>query len=959
MINCNHLTKRYKNGDDFVVALDDVSLSFPGTGLVAIIGESGCGKSTLLNLLGGLDNPDSGEIVFEGRPLPSGSELDDYRKDAVSFCFQQANLLPDLTVRENITLCSKFVSPKKVEAICERLGIKNEIDRKASTLSGGQAQRAALARALYRGSPLLLCDEPTGSLDEGAAESVFSLLKSLSSSRLVIVVTHNKTLADDYADRVIELKGGKVVKDETKEQQNEEAPVLLPERDNVKNRLNLKMLLHCFSSHPVRSFFSALMLGFGFGALIPLLSVVTKNGSALVASSVASSSSPSFVIKKSQFANAYSPNNMFPDEVAGITDESYLPVYQYSLGLGYGHSSPYIPSDYIAETSWRNDWVDTLFATKTSGIAAGSEGALTPLGLTLLSGAYPKENECLISDVQYSLFAKYGFIGADGHRYSSVEITSPSTFLSFSPKIDARINQKTIRLSISGVLETGFDRSSYNISNTGSFSTEISKSILSQESTFSPYSLLFVSEDVISENFGASTNYVALGDLQTCLFDSKNTGVRSLRRLDLANSSLACFAKDGCAVPLGLFGTVYGGQDLMLEGIETKDYVSCLSFYSDFNEISSENRYFDSSFLFADYLPAKASNLSLLAVGNYVSKNGLPDGEAYSSFLTFAKEQYEDASKTLKREIPDFDSGNVKAQGYLKSLYVWYLSTPEMHLTGASSLNIREGGYAHNEFGEASGLQITKEFIDSLLEKEGFSSKQINLDFARSTRDEDNLSRTVSISGLNLVDDKTLHVPSYLIDDLKHFLGDSGPIRFLLVKNTHSKNQVSRYASGFNNELGHYCLSAPALTSYEYFGDYVFSNFALLSGLLGGSFSLLSVALLALMLKQVSGERAKEMALRRCLGESKKDVFLALFAQSFVFGLIGFILSSILGALFSGLLNSVFLKGVATSLRFFSINFWSVLACLGMILLCCVVSSVFFALKGARQSLAMNLSRNS
>lgn len=959
MIDCSRVTKKYKNGGGFVAALNDVSISFPDKGLVAVVGESGSGKSTLLNLLGGLDQPDSGEILFNGQPLPAGSELDDYRKNVVSFCFQQANLIPELTVRENITFCCKSISSKRVEDICKRLGIENEIDRKASTLSGGQAQRAALGRALYRGSTILLCDEPTGSLDETAAKSVFSLLGSLAASRLVIVVTHDKVLAGQYADRIVELRSGKLVSDETKQRRNEEESPFLQEGGATRNRLNLKLLVKCFSSHPVRSFFSSAMLGLGFGVLIPLLSVVSQNDRALLASSVAFSSAPSLAIKKSQYAEAYSPNNMFLDEVEELTDQPFLPVYQHSLGPGYGYSSPYVPGDYMAETSWRSDWVDSLFAMKTSGIALGSEESLTPLGLSLLSGDYPKQDECLITDVQYSLFSKYGFVGADGHRYSSLEIASPSTFLSFSPKIDAHVNQNAFRLSISGIVKTDFDRTSYNISDADSFSNAISKSILSEEATFSPYSLLFVSEDAISDYFESSTDYVPFGDFQKCLMDCKNTGVRSLRRLDPANPSLAIYSDEGCAAPLGLFGTLYEEKKLKLEGIEMKDYISCLSFFSDFNALPSENRYFDSSFLFADYLPSKASNLSLLAAGNYVAKNGLPQNEDYSSFVAFAKEQYEVASKSLGRELPDFESEDSRVQGYLKSLYVWYLSTPEIHPNAEDGFNIRAGGYTLNEFGGKTGLQITKEFTDSLLNKEQFPAKQTQLDFVRSARDGDCIDRIVNVSGLNLVNDKALYAPSCLIDDLKHHLGDSGPIRFLLIKNAHDRAETARYVSGLNNSFGHYILSAPAVTSYEYFGDYVFGNFALLSGLLGGSFSLLSVSLLALTLKQAAGERAKEMALRRCLGEKRKDVFGALFTQSFLFGLIGFALAFVVGLLFSGLLNSLFLKGVPTSLRFFSVNIWGVLSCLAMIVLCCAISSVFSASKGARRSLAMNLSRNS
>lgn len=190
-------------------AVKGVDLCFPERGLFFLVGKSGSGKSTLLNLLGGLEKPTSGEVVYEGRALSSMSsrELDEYRARTVSFVFQEKNVFPALTVAENITFSDASAHPQKT---LEELGIGGLLERKVNELSGGQLQRVAIARALVRGCRVLLADEPTGNLDRETSRELFSLLKQLSRDRLVIVVTHDRESAEAFGDVVITLKSGQV-----------------------------------------------------------------------------------------------------------------------------------------------------------------------------------------------------------------------------------------------------------------------------------------------------------------------------------------------------------------------------------------------------------------------------------------------------------------------------------------------------------------------------------------------------------------------------------------------------------------------------------------------------------------------------------------------------------------------------------------------------------------------------
>ena len=209
MLELRNVKKSFSDGRMRIDAVKGVDLCFPERGLFFLVGKSGSGKSTLLNLLGGLEKPTSGEVVYEGRALSSMSsrELDEYRARTVSFVFQEKNVFPALTVAENITFSDASAHPQKT---LEELGISGLLERKVNELSGGQLQRVAIARALVRGCRVLLADEPTGNLDRETSRELFSLLKQLSRDRLVIVVTHDRESAEAFGDVVITLKSGQV-----------------------------------------------------------------------------------------------------------------------------------------------------------------------------------------------------------------------------------------------------------------------------------------------------------------------------------------------------------------------------------------------------------------------------------------------------------------------------------------------------------------------------------------------------------------------------------------------------------------------------------------------------------------------------------------------------------------------------------------------------------------------------
>ena len=221
MIEVRELRKEYKTGDFVQRALDGISVTFRDNEFVAVLGPSGSGKTTLLNILGGLDTADSGEIVINGTSTSEykSSDWDTYRNHRIGFVFQSYNLIPHQTVRANVELAMTLTDvdagerrTRALEAL-EKVGLKGHENKKPSQLSGGQMQRVAIARALVNNPEIVLADEPTGALDTETGIQVMNLLQEIAKDRLVIMVTHNPSLAEQYANRIITLKDGSILED--------------------------------------------------------------------------------------------------------------------------------------------------------------------------------------------------------------------------------------------------------------------------------------------------------------------------------------------------------------------------------------------------------------------------------------------------------------------------------------------------------------------------------------------------------------------------------------------------------------------------------------------------------------------------------------------------------------------------------------------------------------------------
>ena len=240
MLQIQHICKEYRTGDLVQKALDDVSLNLRDNEFVAILGPSGSGKTTLLNIIGGLDRYDSGDLIINGISTKKykDRDWDSYRNHTIGFVFQSYNLIPHQTVLANVELAltisgiGKSERRERAVKALEKVGLGSQLHKKPNQMSGGQMQRVAIARALVNDPDILLADEPTGALDSETSIQVMELLQEVARDRLVVMVTHNPELAEEYATRIVNLKDGKIRSD-TDEFIVDETTLAEPEHQNM------------------------------------------------------------------------------------------------------------------------------------------------------------------------------------------------------------------------------------------------------------------------------------------------------------------------------------------------------------------------------------------------------------------------------------------------------------------------------------------------------------------------------------------------------------------------------------------------------------------------------------------------------------------------------------------------------------------------------------------------------
>lgn len=435
MLTIKNIYKSYGLKDSKYSVLKDINLSFRPNEFVAILGPSGSGKTTLLNILGGLDQYDSGDLIINGKSTKKfkDKDWDSYRNKSVGFIFQSYNLISHISILSNVEMCltlrntSKSVARKKAIEALERVGLKDHIHKKPNQLSGGQMQRVAIARALVNNPDIILADEPTGALDSKTSTQIMELIKDISKDKLVIMVTHNENLADIYASRIIKLSDGVIISDSNPYETKKETDLYtLPKTkmslltalglslNNIKTKKGRTLLTSFAASIGIIGISLVLALSNGFqiqiddfekNTLTQMPIYITpeatdlKSEMALELGNGEDEYPSDNIIKKYQYtvANAHK-NKITSDYINYINSINN----DYLNGIGYGYNANMnviIKNDKI--DYFNNNYIETSFSTNgTSDIIKEN--------YDLLSGRYPKNsNEALLIVDTYNRLYPY------------------------------------------------------------------------------------------------------------------------------------------------------------------------------------------------------------------------------------------------------------------------------------------------------------------------------------------------------------------------------------------------------------------------------------------------------------------------------------------------------------------------------------------------------------------------
>lgn len=435
MLTIKNIYKSYGLKDSKYSVLKDINLSFRPNEFVAILGPSGSGKTTLLNILGGLDQYDSGDLIINGKSTKKfkDKDWDSYRNKSVGFIFQSYNLISHISILSNVEMCltlrntSKSVARKKAIEALERVGLKDHIHKKPNQLSGGQMQRVAIARALVNNPDIILADEPTGALDSKTSTQIMELIKDISKDKLVIMVTHNENLADIYASRIIKLSDGVIISDSNPYETKEETDLYtLPKTkmslltalglslNNIKTKKGRTLLTSFAASIGIIGISLVLALSNGFqiqiddfekNTLTQMPIYITpevtdlKSEMALELGNGEDEYPSDNIIKKYQYTVANVHKNKITSDYINYINSINN---DYLNGIGYGYNANMnviIKNDTI--DYFNNNYIETSFSTNgTSDIIKEN--------YDLLSGRYPKNsNEALLIVDTYNRLYPY------------------------------------------------------------------------------------------------------------------------------------------------------------------------------------------------------------------------------------------------------------------------------------------------------------------------------------------------------------------------------------------------------------------------------------------------------------------------------------------------------------------------------------------------------------------------
>ncbi len=504
-LELRHIKKDYYVDKKPFTAIKDLSLCFPKKGFVAILGASGSGKTTLLNIIGGLDHYTEGDLLIDGKSTKgfTDPEWDAYRNKRVGFVFQSYNLIPHFTVEQNVEVSLQLagVSPKERNAkalqVLERVGLSEYAKKKPNQLSGGQMQRVAIARALINDPDIILADEPTGALDSVTSVQVMDLIKEVGKDRCVIMVTHNRELANQYADRIITMKDGEIDMDSD--------PLLPKENGEEAKQINKKTSMSFFAA--LKSSFNNVLTKKGrtvltavacsFGIIGVALVLATSNGfsiyinkvEASIASSVPISITPTSyraimgaTVEEEEFpkekeVKVYNPNTQYYvshkndynaeyfEYLNRILDDPKCPAYGSAMSIMYNRLN--LDFHFLTEDGLNSSTSNPIYVNQyaSAGVVGNAISSVTGLPATIIHELYGQEDKLatLYDTIEGRFPTKPDELALIVDKYNRIDFSTMKRLGFYPSSANADVLKNDNTISFSDILYEGEGDSSYKL----------------------------------------------------------------------------------------------------------------------------------------------------------------------------------------------------------------------------------------------------------------------------------------------------------------------------------------------------------------------------------------------------------------------------------------------------------------------------------------------------------------
>ena len=380
MLEIKNINKSYKVGDYKQKVLKDVSIKFRENEFVSILGQSGSGKTTLLNLIGGLDRYDTGDIIINGKSTKhfKDKDWDAYRNNSIGFIFQSYNLINHISILDNVEMgmtlsgVSRKLRRERAIEVLKKVGLGDHINKKPNQLSGGQMQRVAIARALANNPDIILADEPTGALDSKTSKSIMNLIKEISKDKLVIMVTHNEEIADEYSSRIIKLSDGVIIEDSNPVEENDKESTYKLKKTSMSFITALNLSLRNIITKKGRTLLTAFASSIGIIGIALILSLSNGFDKQIEKFENDTLTNYPITISKGTMENTEEAMSLFTNTDGKYSDEKY--IYKQKIDLEKMTHINNIDEDYL-------NYLDSIDKNLIDGI---SYTRLSVMGINLL-----------------------------------------------------------------------------------------------------------------------------------------------------------------------------------------------------------------------------------------------------------------------------------------------------------------------------------------------------------------------------------------------------------------------------------------------------------------------------------------------------------------------------------------------------------------------------------------------